>query len=159
MQKLGDITLEGAWARLPGHQSKLSHEDESLWARIAPLLAAGGSFRPPRGREIAAALGMDHNRIRLALKRFARRGEIFEIEADHFYPRAMLAAIAAAASEAAAERKDGLFTAAELRDRLRIGRRTAILLLEFFDRHGVTLRRGDTRRMNPRRPGLFGGEG
>ncbi len=35
------------------------------------------------------------------------------------------------------------------------GRKVAILILEFFDRHGVTLRRGDLRRVNPRRLDLF----
>jgi selenocysteine-specific elongation factor len=32
----------------------------------------------------------------------------------------------------------------------------AILILEFFDRHGVTVRRGDLRRLNPHRLDLFG---
>jgi selenocysteine-specific elongation factor len=31
----------------------------------------------------------------------------------------------------------------------------AIQILDFFDRHGVTLRRGDLRRINPRRLNLF----
>ncbi|WP_420712750.1 SelB C-terminal domain-containing protein [Ancylobacter sp. SL191] len=35
----------------------------------------------------------------------------------------------------------------------------AIQILEFLDRHGVTLRRGDQRRINPHRLDLFGAIG
>ena len=37
------------------------------------------------------------------------------------------------------------FTAAQFRDKLDNGRKVAIQILEFFDRHGVTIRRGDLR--------------
>jgi selenocysteine-specific elongation factor len=36
------------------------------------------------------------------------------------------------------------------------GRKVAIQILEFFDRHGVTLRRGDQRRISAQRLELFG---
>ena len=49
----------------------------------------------------------------------------------------------------------GEFIAARLRDRLDNGRKVAIQILEFFDRHGVTLRRGDLRRINKHRLDLF----
>jgi selenocysteine-specific elongation factor len=44
---------------------------------------------------------------------------------------------------------------AEFRDQLDNGRKVAIQILEFLDRHGVTLRRGDLRRMNKHRLDLF----
>ena len=50
---------------------------------------------------------------------------------------------------------NGQFTAAQFRDRLDNGRKVAIQILEFFDRHGVTLRRGDMRRINKHRLDLF----
>ncbi len=43
------------------------------------------------------------------------------------------------------------FTAADFRDKLENGRKVAILILEFFDRHGITIRRGDQRRTAPQR--------
>ena len=55
----------------------------------------------------------------------------------------------------AAEAKDGWFTAARFRDRMANGRKVAIQILDFLDRHRVTLRKGDLRRMNPRRLDLF----
>jgi selenocysteine-specific elongation factor len=59
------------------------------------------------------------------------------------------------ASDIAATAANREFSAAQLRDRLDNGRKIAIAILEFLDRHGVTLRRGDLRRMNPNRIGLF----
>jgi selenocysteine-specific elongation factor len=46
-------------------------------------------------------------------------------------------------------------TVADLRNRLDSGRKVAIDLLEFFDRHGVTIRRGDFRVLNQPKLGLF----
>ena len=51
---------------------------------------------------------------------------------------------------------DGGFTAAQFRDRVENGRKVAIQILEFFDRHGVTLNRDDVRHVNPHRLDLFG---
>jgi selenocysteine-specific elongation factor len=50
---------------------------------------------------------------------------------------------------------NGEFTAAQFRDRVNNGRKVAVQILEFFDRHGVTLRRGDLRRVNKYRLDLF----
>ena len=36
------------------------------------------------------------------------------------------------------------------------GRKVAIQILEFFDKLGLTMRRGDLRRLNPHRADLFG---
>jgi selenocysteine-specific elongation factor len=63
------------------------------------------------------------------------------------------------AGELAAASSDGQFGAAQFRDRLDNGRKVAIQILEFLDRHGVTSRRGDLRRMNPQRRTLFGAPG
>ena len=63
----------------------------------------------------------------------------------------------AIAADVAAAAPNGEFSAAQFRDRLDNGRKVAIQILEFFDRHGVTLRRGDLRRINPHRLDLFGG--
>ena len=59
------------------------------------------------------------------------------------------------AADLAASTPDAQFGAAQFRDRLDNGRKIAIQVLEFFDRHGVTLRRGDLRRINKPRLGLF----
>ena len=57
--------------------------------------------------------------------------------------------------DCSAEAPNGQFSAAQFRDRLDNGRKVAIQILEFFDRHGVTIRRGDLRRINKHRLDLF----
>ena len=59
------------------------------------------------------------------------------------------------AIEDAAAAPDGRFNAADFRDRLDNGRKVAIQILEFFDRHGFTMRRQDLRRINPARIEMF----
>jgi len=56
----------------------------------------------------------------------------------------------------AAKAPDRQFPAAAFWDRLDNGRKVAIQILEFLDRHDVTLRRGDLRRINNQRLELFG---
>jgi selenocysteine-specific elongation factor len=83
-------------------------------------------------------------------------GRVDEVAHDHFFLRGTVAEIVAIAQAVGAGKPDGQFTAADLRDRLNNGRKVAIQILEFLDRHGVTVRRGDLRRVDPRRLDLFG---
>ncbi|MBV8525869.1 MAG: SelB C-terminal domain-containing protein, partial [Acetobacteraceae bacterium] len=85
-----------------------------------------------------------------------RMGRLIEVAHDHFFLRetvAEMAGIAASIAEADAGR---IVTAASFRDRLDNGRKVAIQILEFFDRSGVTIRKGDERRVRPDRVELFG---
>ncbi len=148
----GEIAAAGAWLRLPGHAPRLSAEHEALWAEIRPLLQVEARFKPPRVNELAATLRRREETVRGLCKRLARRGDLDEIVEDHFLLRDAVAELAEAARATAA---DGWFSAAQYRDRIGGGRRMAILILEFFDRHGLTIRKGDLRRIDPRKSGLF----
>ncbi len=155
LQALGDIALESGFVRLPGHVAQLSAEDERLRARILPLLTGETRFSPPRIREIAPLVRSRDESVRAVLRRMAKRGEVDEVAADHYFLRRTVAELVLAAREVSQAQPDGFFVAAQYRDRLDMGRRLAILILEFFDKHGVTIRRGDRRRMNPHRVDLF----
>ena len=72
---------------------------------------------------------------------------------DHFFLRASVREMVAIVVDLSAREE---FTAAQFRDRVDNGRKVAIQILDFFDRHGVTLRRGDLRRINKHRLDLFG---
>lgn len=152
----GVVVLEGSFLRLPGHEVRLDPADEALFDRIAPLLAGEARFRPPRVRDIATLFEMAEAEIRRVLKACARLGRLDQIAHDHFFLRATTAEMAALARDVAARSADGWFTAALFRDRMDNGRKVAIQILDFFDRQGVTLRRGDLRRMNPHRADLYG---
>lgn len=151
---LGELVLDRTWVRRPGHQVKFSAEEEKLWSLIRPRLA-GEPYRPPRVRDIARAMDIDETFVRRLMRMAARRGDVEEIAHDHFFLRPVVQRMAEIAMEVAAASETGRFTAAEFRDRLHNGRKVAIQILEFFDRHGFTIRRQDLRRINPARIEFF----
>ena len=151
----GVLVPTGSWLGRPGHEARLSPEDEVLWSRIRPLIADLERFRPPRVRDIGHLLGRPEEEIRRLLRLTGRRGDVHEVALDHFFLRDTLAEMVGITAELAGLHPAG-FNAAQFRDRLDNGRKVAIQILEFFDRHGVTIRRGDLRRINRRRLDLFG---
>jgi selenocysteine-specific elongation factor len=156
----GMLGLEGAWVRLDSHRIELAPEDEALWHEVRPLVSGAERFRPPRVRDLAGMLGREEATVRRVMHRVARTGEIHEAAQDHFFLRAALQELVSLAG-AAQEEGAGWFNAARFRDKVEaacggtVGRKVAIQILEFLDRHGVTSRRADVRRLNPHRAGLF----
>ena len=155
LTKSGELGLDGAWVRLAGHTVRLTADDEKLWAKTAKMLGGGERFRPPRVRDIANALAVREAEVRRVLKLVGRMGKVDEVAHDHFFLRGTVAEMVEIIVGLSTQASDGQFTAAQLRDRLDNGRKVAIQILEFFDRHGVTLRRGDLRRINKHRLDLF----
>lgn len=151
----GRIKVDGSWVRLPGHEVRLDSREEGIWEAIQPLLAGEERFRPPRVRDIADGMGVPENEIRRLCKILSRLGHVDEVAHDHFFLRSTIAEMVDIIQALALHAADGQFTAAQFRDCAQNGRKVAIQILEFFDRHGVTLRRGDLRRINPHRLDLF----
>ncbi|GMB79753.1 selenocysteine-specific translation elongation factor [Shinella zoogloeoides] len=151
----GRVVLDGAFLRLPDHEVRLSPADEALWQRIRPHLVDDGRFRPPRVRDFAEAFGTDEREVRRMLKLTQRLGWTDQIAHDHFFAREVVRQMAEILADVAAQAPDGWFTAPAFRDRLQNGRKVAIEILDFFDRLGLTLRKGDLRRINPHRSDLF----
>ncbi len=149
----GSIAQDGPWLRMPGHKISLSPQDEKTWAAARPLIALE-RFRPPRTRDLAAALRVPEPAMRATLKRLQRMGQLVEVAQDHFFLRETVAEMAAITAEVVDA--DGLLTAAAFRDRLDNGRKVAIQILEFFDKAGLTVRVGDARTVRADRLGLFG---
>ena len=154
LARAGELSLDGALVRLPRHEVQLKPEDDAIWRRIEPLIGGAERFRPPRVADLAERLRVPEAAVRRLLKLLARMGRLDEIAPDHFFLRATVAAMVDIACDLA-EKSNGQFAAAQFRDRLDNGRKVAIQILEFFDRHGITLRRGDLRRVNPQRRHLF----
>ncbi len=150
-----EIALDGAWVRLAGHEVRLTLEDEKLWARVAPLLGGEERFRPPRVRDIATMLNQREAEVRRLLKLLGRMGRVHEVALDHFFLSDTVAEMVGIIVQLGETEPQGQFIAAQFRDRVDNGRKVAIQILEFFDRHGVTLRRGDLRRVNRHRLDLF----
>lgn len=156
LAQAGEIALDGAFVRLSGHRVALTPEDEASWQQIAPMLGGDERFRPPRVRDIATALDRPEADTRRLLKLIGRLGQVDEVAHDHFFLRATVQEMAAIIADLSASEPKGEFVAAQFRDRVQNGRKVAIQILDFFDRHGLTLRRGDLRRVNIHRLDLFG---
>jgi selenocysteine-specific elongation factor len=150
----GEVSLDRTWVRRPGHEVRFSAEEERVWALVVPRLR-GEPYRPPRVRDIAKAMALAEGFVRRLMRMAARRGDVEEIAPDHFFARPVVEDMARIAIEVAAASPTGKFTAAQFRDRLENGRKVAIQILEFFDRHGFTIRRQDLRRINPARVEFF----
>jgi selenocysteine-specific elongation factor len=158
LQKLaaeGKLVLDASFVRLTTHTLRLTPKDEGAWREIVPLLSGAERFRPPRVRDIAAFIGRPEGDVRRLLKLAGRMGWADEVAHDHFFLRATVQEMVTTVVDTAAHSDGGAFTAAQFRDRLANGRKVAIQILDFFDRHGITLRRGDLRRINKHRVDLF----
>jgi selenocysteine-specific elongation factor len=153
--KEGAIFLQGAWVRLPTHQARLTEIDAQRWREAQLLLGGEERFRPPRVRDIARLKDWPEADVRRLLKTQGRMGHVDEIAHDHFFLRETTSEMVDIVSRLAAGPPHGEISAAQFRDEVQNGRKVAIQILEFFDRHGVTLRRGDLRRLNPHRLDLF----
>lgn len=143
------LTRAGGRLAAPGHTVRFSDQEERLWRRIEPLLAEGG-LRPPRTRELADSLGIDHKPVDALLKRAARMGLIAPVATNRFFPLSAIDGLYAEAQSLAEMTADGLFTAQAFKDRTGIGRNVAIQVLEYFDKIGFTSREGEARRVLPR---------
>jgi selenocysteine-specific elongation factor len=148
--KAKKVTVDGAFLRLPGHSLTLGARDEGLWRKISAELIRE-RYKPPRVRDFANAYAVPEAEMRRLLQRLAKIGRVVEVAPDQYFLRPVVAEMIGIAHAFGRE-----FTAAEFRDKLDNGRKVAILILEFFDRHGVTVRRGDLRRTVPLKLEQFG---
>jgi selenocysteine-specific elongation factor len=150
----GTIAREAHWLRMPTHHAGLGTEDAKLWQRIHAVLGEQ-PFRTPRVSDMAKALKLPDALLRRAAKRFAAAGRLTEVAPDQFFLREAIPRMAQIAQQLSVE-TNGAFTAAQFRDRLGNGRALAILVLEYFDRRGLTLRKGDLRRVVKDPAAVFG---
>ncbi len=150
----GRVAREGGMWRLPGHRPRLTAADEKLWERVRPLLAAA-ELRPPRVREIAAALALEPEAAERFLRRAERMGRVAKVADNRFFLPETLAALAEIAGELADASPEGAFTASVFKDRSGVGRNLTIQILEYLDRIGATRRQGDAR-IVLRGPDAFG---
>jgi len=142
----GTVQARGPWLHLPEHRVRLSDEEEALKARLWPLLEAG-QFNPPWVRDMAKELGIGEDQIRHLLRKLARLGELQQVVKDLFYTETATRQLADLLLDI--EREAGVIRATTFRDRIGLGRKRSIQLLEHFDRLGLTRRFGNERKIRP----------
>ncbi|MBX9700540.1 MAG: selenocysteine-specific translation elongation factor [Acetobacteraceae bacterium] len=151
----GAVAASAHLLRDPAHRGGMAGEEARLWDAIRPLLART-PHQPPLMRELAIATGTPEVALRRACKGFARAGLVLEVAPDRYLLREAVLDLAGIAHALGAENPEG-FTAAQFRDCTGSGRQFAIQVLDYLDRRGVTVRRGDLRRVG-RDPALVFGE-
>ncbi len=138
------IEASGPWLHRPDHRVRLSDAEEAIRERLWPLLEAGG-FDPPWVRDLARELGQDEASVRLLLRKLARLGLLQQVVKDLFYPDTTIRQLAS--EVLLLEDQTGVIRAAAFRDRIHLGRKRSIQILEHFDRIGLTRRFGNERKV------------
>lgn len=140
----GTLVRHDSLLRLPSHEVSLTQDEQATAARLERLLQDGG-FSPPDGKRLEAAAGLARPRLNDFLGVLEARGAVVKITPDLYLGAAALERAKTTLLEHIEAHGD--ITAAAFRDRLGISRKTAIPLLEYFDRSGLTVRVGDLRRL------------
>jgi len=140
------IDVVGSIARRASHVPTANRADETLWQQVKPRLVEAG-FRGCMLRDLAPDLRVREPVLADFLHRKAATGEVVRVTPQRFYPREVLAELAALATAMAAESPSATFVAAQFRDRSGVNRTLAIEILECLDRLGITQRIGDARKV------------
>ena len=147
MVEAGELVAgEGGYA--PAGAGVLGDEQAALAGTILGRLRAE-PFAPPTLATLAEELRRPPRELGQILDVLARRGEVARVDKDLWFASA---AVDAAREVLLAQLESaGEVTLAGFRDAAGCGRRNAQALLEYFDREGLTLRRGDVRVARRRR--------
>jgi selenocysteine-specific elongation factor len=140
------VAGEGGYA--PAGAGVLGDEQASLAEQILALLG-GDPVAPPTLATLAEELHRAPRELGQVLDVLARRGEVVRLDKELWF--VSRAADDARGTLLAMLDGGGEVTLAGFRDAVGCGRRNAQALLEFFDREGLTLRRGDVRVARRRR--------
>jgi selenocysteine-specific elongation factor len=140
----GVAVREDSMLRLPAHSVIFNEDEQGTATRLERLLQEGG-FTPPEVKELEEKLRVPRKLLLDLLGVLESRGKVVKISTDLYFSSTVLEkARATLTSHLTAH---GEITAAVFRDLLGISRKTAIPLLEYFDRTGLTLRVGDVRKL------------
>lgn len=147
----GVVVRERLGLRLPTHQAGFQGEDRALWLRIAETMEADG-LRPGSLSDLAERIGMPQRQLQSFLTMAGRHGLAHRISNTRYLTANMLAELKNIAIETARAAAGGGLDVRAFRDASGIGRNMAIEVLEYFDKIGVTRRRGDVREIRAEGP-------
>ena len=140
----GMVVRKESSLRLPSHTVTLSEDEQATASRLQQALDAGG-LTPPEMKDIEATLGLPRKQLADLLAILESQQKVVKVTTDLYIGRPALdKARTVLIAQLTAQ---GEISAATFRDLLGISRKTAIPLLEYFDRMGLTLRVGDVRKL------------
>ncbi|WP_140921197.1 selenocysteine-specific translation elongation factor [Limnobaculum xujianqingii] len=135
------------WLHLPEFSLAFTPDEQAIWQRIEEIFGDD----PYWVRDLAAELALDEQLVRGVLRKAAQLGHITAVVRDRYYLSGRIRQFADLIRTM--HTTQGSTCAADFRDRLGVGRKLAIQVLEFFDRSGFTRRRGNDHLL--RDQGLF----
>jgi selenocysteine-specific elongation factor len=151
----GAIQRFGQLLHLPGHEIRLSAEDEILWEEVRGALLEAGADQP-RLERLAQRVSAEEPQLLALFSLLARIGRVRRVGKTYYLLPATLAQLAREAQQVAADHPDGLLTVGKFRDRTGVTRHMVMPLMEFFDRVGLTLRISDGRKLTRDWREIFG---
>ncbi|NDO82404.1 selenocysteinyl-tRNA-specific translation elongation factor SelB [Citrobacter sp. NCU1] len=137
MRESGVIHSHHGWLHLPDHKAGFSDEQQAIWRKTESLFGD----EPWWVRDLARETATDEQIMRQVLRQAAQQGMITAIVKDRYYRNDRIVSFANMIRDL--DREKGSTCAADFRDRLNVGRKLAIQILEYFDRIGFTRRRGN----------------
>jgi len=137
------LVLDRNRYRLPAHRPTLDPADLAAWDRLAHHFTETPR-QPPTINDIAKAEDLDPKAFYKQCLRWHHGGRLLQVSKNRFLLPEGLATLEEVLRALAAEAPEG-FDARSFRDAAAIGRNTAIDVLEYFDRVGLTRRRGNHR--------------
>lgn len=137
MRESGVIASHHGWLHLPEHKAGFTAEQDAVWQKVATLFGD----EPWWVRDLARETNTDEQLMRQVLRHAAQQGMIVAIVKDRYYRNDRIVAFANLIREL--DQARGSTCAADFRDRLNVGRKLAIQILEYFNRIGFTRRRGN----------------
>ncbi len=143
----GELANTRGWLHLPHHAMAFDSAQETLWQRAIDYFKDD----PWWVRDLANELGVEEEIARALLRKAAQLGLVTAIVRDRYFLNSRISQFAGLIREM--HLTQGRTNAADFRDRLGVGRKLAIQVLEFFDRSGFTRRRGNDHLL--RDSGLF----
>jgi selenocysteine-specific elongation factor len=143
----GVSVREDSVLRLPTHTIKLNENEQGMATRLERALQEGG-LTPPDLKELESKLSLPRKGLLDLLAVLESQGKVAKVATELYFESTALEKAKTALLSHLTTHED--IGAAGFRDLLGVSRKTAIPLLEYFDRTGVTLRIGDVRKLRKR---------
>jgi selenocysteine-specific elongation factor len=143
LQREGRLAADGEKLRLAEHTVKLNEPEQELADRVEAIYDEAG-FNSPGLAELRADLGADAGkRLDKVLTALLEMGRIVDVGEGVVLGQRHVQAAEQKTRELFARQEQ--MTASEFRQMIDTSRKYAIPLLNYFDSHGLTQRRGDVR--------------
>ncbi|RJT27792.1 selenocysteine-specific translation elongation factor [Buttiauxella izardii] len=137
MRQEGLLASRQGWLHLPDHKPGFSAEQQAVWEKVDALFGDD----PWWVRDLARETQQDEQAMRQLLRFAAQLGLVTAILKDRYYRNDRIQTFANLIREL--DQTQDATSAADFRDRLGVGRKLAVQILEYFDRIGFTRRRGN----------------